>query len=87
MTDRNINARFTRNLSKLLAERGLNIRWLMVELNENANRIYPACRGETNISLELAARIAAALGASLDDLLEINSNPPKRISRILEKTA
>ena len=95
MTDPKVNARFARNLAKVLAERGLNVRWLMVALDENANRIYPACRGETNLSLELATRIAKALDVSLDELVELRqvvtprkvAKPRTRLSRILEKSA
>lgn len=87
---------FSQNVNRLLVETGRNVHWLMVVTQENANRIYPACRGETNVSVGLMTRVAAALGVTLDDLVPVKSmtteetapkRPRKANSRILEKSA
>src|SRR5262245_19124184 len=95
VSDPRVNELFAENVARLLAERNLNVHWLKELLDENANRIYPACRGETNVSLELAARIARALKVSLDELVPLRklTHPAKaqragkRLNRILEKSA
>lgn len=95
MIDPNVNARFARKVNEKLSERQLNVHWLMTRLEENSNRIYPACRGETNISLELAVRIARELSLSLDEVFGIlpavpprkSAKPGKRLCNNLEKSA
>lgn len=100
MTDLQTKQVFSKNVLRLLGEQGKTVHWLMVQTGANANQIYPAIRGETNVCLALVTKVARALRVTMNDIVppeaiyadepvELKPQKPSRrkSSRILEKIA
>ncbi len=78
LIDRRARLIFSERVQRLLKERGQTTNWLRVQTGDDNNKMYPAVRGETNVSAGLIARIAVALGVSANDLLPIEEIIPDR---------
>ena len=70
-TKRNISA----NLRRLLSERGMSQADLARETRDNAAYISRLCSGKLEPTASGAARVAAALSVTVEDLL---SDPPEK---------
>ena len=82
MTDDQAKAAFAANVQRELNVRGKNVRWLMQQIDEYPNRIYPAVKGKAMPGAGLLTRVANAFGVTVDDLLK----PSEEISKNLDKS-
>lgn len=70
LTDDEVKAAFSANVSRLLEEQGHSIYWLRKEIGVGEGTIYPIVRGKVVPSVAISSRIAEALGVAIDDLIE-----------------
>lgn len=73
VTEAQAKAAISKNLNRILGERGQSPYWLMTQLEMSPGALYPIVRGKKLPSIATAARIAAALEISVDVLLETKS--------------
>jgi transcriptional regulator with XRE-family HTH domain len=71
------------NVKRLLDERDCSAYWLMKKLGLKEGTFYPVVNGEVLPSVAVTARIAEALDVTVDDLLAIPDEKPRR--RVLKK--
>ena len=68
ITEDEVRANVSRNIARLLEERGRTPYWLMQQVNQTKS-FYKITRGECIPTLALAARIADVLETTVDALL------------------
>ncbi len=89
LTDEQAVASVSESIRRILNARGLKTHWLVLKLQASPGAIYPIVRGEVHPSVGMTARIAEALGVSVDDLLPPREFkiPEKKTSRKIRQTA
>lgn len=75
ITDDEARANISANVQRLLSVHGQSVYWLMKRLSMSPGAIYPIVRGDVLPSIAMGARIAEAVGATVEDLLQ---PPPVR---------
>lgn len=78
ITDEQAKAAVSENISRILEEQDKTAYWLMKRLDMSPGAIYPIIRGESLPSLAMSARIAEALGVSVDSLLQENFSTTRK---------
>lgn len=76
LTDDQAKVAISENLKRILEERGHTVYWLMHTLELSSGALYPIVKGKVLPSIAMAARIAEALGVSVDELIQ--ENPKKK---------
>lgn len=74
ITDEIAREHIAANVDRLLKKLGKSRYWLAQQTGEWESRIASVCNGKSLCSVAMAARIATALGVSLDELM---TNPKK----------
>jgi len=78
MTTENAKENISANVRRMLAERGMSTYGLAKATGEPQNTVYRIVRGDNEPGAVLLAKIAEALGCTMDDLLAFPKKSRKR---------